>query len=148
MIGPQHDLDGDVVDGAGHCVTRWASLRFIGRGGRLVGIRHQEKGISPFGQERMTVVAGTAGSRVVREDVWARYQMPWSAAWGGRRNHPTPRRSHVRSRFQNSFSPILDRYFGQVHGYVARRLGDSLADDVAAETFLATAMGVRECPSL
>ena len=34
------------------------------------------------------------------------------------------------------FSLIFDRYFGQVHGYVARRLGDSLADDVAAETFL------------
>jgi RNA polymerase sigma-70 factor (ECF subfamily) len=34
------------------------------------------------------------------------------------------------------FSLIFDRYFGQVHGYVARRLGESLADDVAAETFL------------
>lgn len=34
------------------------------------------------------------------------------------------------------FSVIFDRYFGQVHGYVARRLGTDIADDLAAETFL------------
>ena len=34
------------------------------------------------------------------------------------------------------FSAIFDRYYAQVHGYVARRLGRGLADDVAAETFL------------
>ncbi|MEU4195681.1 RNA polymerase sigma factor [Kribbella sp. NPDC026611] len=34
------------------------------------------------------------------------------------------------------FAEIFDRYFGQVHGYVARRLGTDLADDLAAETFL------------
>jgi RNA polymerase sigma factor (sigma-70 family) len=34
------------------------------------------------------------------------------------------------------FSLIFDRYFAQVHGYVARRIGTDLADDVAAETFL------------
>jgi RNA polymerase sigma-70 factor (ECF subfamily) len=34
------------------------------------------------------------------------------------------------------FAEIFDRYFGQVHGYVARRLGTDVADDVAAETFL------------
>ena len=34
------------------------------------------------------------------------------------------------------FSAIFDRYYAQVHGYAARRLGRGLADDVAAETFL------------
>ncbi len=34
------------------------------------------------------------------------------------------------------FAAIFDRYYAQIHGYVARRLGASLADDVAAETFL------------
>ena len=35
------------------------------------------------------------------------------------------------------FSVIFDRYFGEIHRYVASRLGHSPADDVAAETFLA-----------
>jgi RNA polymerase sigma factor (sigma-70 family) len=34
------------------------------------------------------------------------------------------------------FSMIFDRYFRQIHRYVASRLGHSAADDVAAETFL------------
>ncbi|ADB34045.1 RNA polymerase, sigma-24 subunit, ECF subfamily [Kribbella flavida DSM 17836] len=34
------------------------------------------------------------------------------------------------------FALIFDRYFPQVHAYVARRLGTDLADDLAAETFL------------
>jgi RNA polymerase sigma factor (sigma-70 family) len=34
------------------------------------------------------------------------------------------------------FAAIFDRYYAQVHGYAARRLGQDLADDVAAETFL------------
>ena len=34
------------------------------------------------------------------------------------------------------FAGVFDRYYAQIHGYVARRLGRSLADDVAAETFL------------
>jgi RNA polymerase sigma factor (sigma-70 family) len=34
------------------------------------------------------------------------------------------------------FAAIFDRYYAQVHGYAARRLGGGLADDVAAETFL------------
>jgi DNA-directed RNA polymerase specialized sigma24 family protein len=34
------------------------------------------------------------------------------------------------------FAAIFDRYYIQIHGYAARRLGHSLADDVAAETFL------------
>jgi len=35
-----------------------------------------------------------------------------------------------------NFARIFDRYYGPVHDYAARRLGQSLADDVAAETFL------------
>ena len=34
------------------------------------------------------------------------------------------------------FSEIFDRHYGDIHGYASRRLGSSLADDVAAETFL------------
>lgn len=34
------------------------------------------------------------------------------------------------------FATIFDRYHQQIHGYAARRLGPSLADDVASETFL------------
>jgi len=35
------------------------------------------------------------------------------------------------------FGVVFDRYFAEIHGYVARRLGRDAADDVAAETFLA-----------
>ncbi len=34
------------------------------------------------------------------------------------------------------FTEIFDRYFSQVHSYVARRLGTGVADDLAAETLL------------
>jgi RNA polymerase sigma factor (sigma-70 family) len=34
------------------------------------------------------------------------------------------------------FSEIFDRHYAGIHGYASRRLGPSLADDVAAETFL------------
>jgi RNA polymerase sigma-70 factor (ECF subfamily) len=34
------------------------------------------------------------------------------------------------------FATVFDRYYSRIHGYVARRLGQSVADDVAAETFL------------
>jgi RNA polymerase sigma factor (sigma-70 family) len=34
------------------------------------------------------------------------------------------------------FSVLFDRYFGQIHRYVAARLGPAAADDLAAETFL------------
>jgi RNA polymerase sigma factor (sigma-70 family) len=34
------------------------------------------------------------------------------------------------------FAEIFDRHYAEIHGYAARRLGPSLADDVAAETFL------------
>jgi DNA-directed RNA polymerase specialized sigma24 family protein len=34
------------------------------------------------------------------------------------------------------FGVIFDRYFTEVHGYIARRLGSDAADDIAAETFL------------
>nr|SBO98668.1 RNA polymerase ECF-subfamily sigma factor [Nonomuraea gerenzanensis] len=34
------------------------------------------------------------------------------------------------------FAALFDRHYFQIHGYAAQRLGQSLADDVAAETFL------------
>jgi len=40
------------------------------------------------------------------------------------------------------FGVLFDRYFAEIHGYVARRIGRDAADDVAAETFL-TAFGSR-----
>ncbi len=35
------------------------------------------------------------------------------------------------------FTVIFDRYFAEIHWYIARRIGDDAADDIAAETFLA-----------
>jgi RNA polymerase sigma-70 factor (ECF subfamily) len=35
-----------------------------------------------------------------------------------------------------AFAVIFDRYYAEIHGYVARRLGHSAADDTASETFL------------
>ena len=34
------------------------------------------------------------------------------------------------------FAHVFDRYYAEVHAFVARRLGHSLADDVASETFV------------
>ncbi|GAA5197133.1 RNA polymerase sigma factor [Rugosimonospora acidiphila] len=34
------------------------------------------------------------------------------------------------------FVSIFDRYYNEIHGYAARRLGQGPADDVASETFL------------
>jgi RNA polymerase sigma factor (sigma-70 family) len=34
------------------------------------------------------------------------------------------------------FADVFDRYYAEIHGYAARRLGSSLADDVVSETFL------------
>lgn len=36
----------------------------------------------------------------------------------------------------DTFETVFDRYFAEVHGYVARRLGVDIADDVSSETFL------------
>ena len=35
------------------------------------------------------------------------------------------------------FAAIFERYFGQIHQYLARRVGDRTADDLAAEVFVA-----------
>ena len=34
------------------------------------------------------------------------------------------------------FAAIFERYFGQIHQYLARRVGDKIADDLAAEVFV------------
>jgi RNA polymerase sigma factor (sigma-70 family) len=36
----------------------------------------------------------------------------------------------------DQFGAVFDRYFAEIHGYVAKRVGGDVADDVAAETFL------------
>jgi RNA polymerase sigma-70 factor (ECF subfamily) len=41
------------------------------------------------------------------------------------------------------FAGVFDRYYAVIHGYVTRRLGQSLADDLASETFL-TAFARRD----
>ncbi|MGK5739245.1 RNA polymerase sigma factor [Micromonospora sp. URMC 103] len=41
------------------------------------------------------------------------------------------------------FAVVFDRYYPDVHGYVSRRLGRDVADDVAAETFLVAFDGWR-----
>jgi RNA polymerase sigma factor (sigma-70 family) len=43
----------------------------------------------------------------------------------------------------NLFAAIYDRYFADIHHYLAGRLGPDAADDLAAETFLA-AFGARD----
>jgi RNA polymerase sigma factor (sigma-70 family) len=40
------------------------------------------------------------------------------------------------------FTAVFDRYFAEIHGYAARRLGADAADDIAADTF-ETAFGAR-----
>jgi hypothetical protein len=39
------------------------------------------------------------------------------------------------------FAAIFDRYFGQIHRYLARRVGSKLADDLAADVFTASPSG-------
>jgi RNA polymerase sigma factor (sigma-70 family) len=39
-------------------------------------------------------------------------------------------------RVPDRFADVFDRHYADIHGYVARRLGAGLADDLAAETFL------------
>ena len=40
------------------------------------------------------------------------------------------------------FGAVFDRYFGEIHGYAARRVGRDAAADIAAEVFL-TAFRLR-----
>jgi RNA polymerase sigma factor (sigma-70 family) len=40
------------------------------------------------------------------------------------------------------FGAVFDKYFAEIHGYAARRVGSDAADDIAAEVFL-TAFRVR-----
>jgi RNA polymerase sigma factor (sigma-70 family) len=54
-----------------------------------------------------------------------------------RRGSPTDAVIIERScREPERFAEVFDRYYAEIHGYVSRRLGPSLADDVASETFL------------
>jgi RNA polymerase sigma factor (sigma-70 family) len=41
------------------------------------------------------------------------------------------------------FAPIFDRYFDEIHRYLARRVGGTVADDLAADVFL-TAFTTRQ----
>jgi hypothetical protein len=36
----------------------------------------------------------------------------------------------------NAFAGVFDRHFDAVHGYATRRLGRSLAEEIASETFI------------
>ena len=39
-------------------------------------------------------------------------------------------------RMPDVFAAVFDRYYAEIHGFVARRLGRGRADDLASETFL------------
>jgi hypothetical protein len=53
-------------------------------------------------------------------------------------HHPLGDAAVIRSSMDQPerFAEIYDAYFVAIHGYVARRLGQDVADDLAAETFL------------
>jgi DNA-directed RNA polymerase specialized sigma24 family protein len=53
-----------------------------------------------------------------------------------RTNVPDAEMIRLSLREPDLFAEIFDRSYTEIHGYVVRRLGPSLADDVAAETFL------------
>jgi RNA polymerase sigma-70 factor (ECF subfamily) len=55
---------------------------------------------------------------------------------------PAPPQLGVDQR-EESFAWVFDRHFREIYGYVARRVGRDVADDVAAETFL-TAFRLRD----
>jgi RNA polymerase sigma factor (sigma-70 family) len=52
-------------------------------------------------------------------------------------HHDDAQQVELSLRDPECFGVVFDRYFSEIHGYVARRLGRDAADDVAAETFLA-----------
>lgn len=43
---------------------------------------------------------------------------------------------HLSLRAPEQFADVFERHFADVHRYAARRLGETAADDIAAETFL------------
>ncbi|MFF0860771.1 RNA polymerase sigma factor [Nonomuraea sp. NPDC003560] len=50
--------------------------------------------------------------------------VPWAARAPGERT------------LDERFEEVFDRYFGEIHAYVAQRLGPDHAEDIVAETFL------------
>jgi RNA polymerase sigma factor (sigma-70 family) len=59
--------------------------------------------------------------------VTARFSRVW---------HDDAQQVELSLREPECFGVVFDRYFVEIHRYVARRLGRDAADDVAAETFL------------
>jgi RNA polymerase sigma factor (sigma-70 family) len=51
--------------------------------------------------------------------------------------HDDARQVELSVRDPECFGVVFDRYFAEIHRYVARRLGRDAADDVAGEVFLA-----------
>lgn len=54
-----------------------------------------------------------------------------------RMQHDDAHQVELSLRDPECFGVVFDRYFAEIHGYVAKRLGRDAADEVAAETFLA-----------
>jgi hypothetical protein len=52
------------------------------------------------------------------------------------RGHQDAQAVYLSLREPDRFGVIFDRYFAEIHGYVARRIGGDAADDIAADTFL------------
>src|SRR5215467_2544750 len=59
-------------------------------------------------------------------------------AWQSGRAEPPPHEQDTGRSMAapEVFAVVFDRHFHEIHGYVARRLGTSAADDIAADTFL------------
>ena len=59
-------------------------------------------------------------------------------AWQSGRAEPPPHERDIGRSMDapEVFAVVFDRHFHEIHGYVARRLGTSAADDIAADTFL------------
>jgi RNA polymerase sigma factor (sigma-70 family) len=52
--------------------------------------------------------------------------------------HPPPDNVAIAASIDapSEFAPIFDRHFDLVHGYIRKRVGESLADDLASQVFL------------
>jgi RNA polymerase sigma factor (sigma-70 family) len=57
-------------------------------------------------------------------------------------NDTDPADAEVSPADPNDFGAVFDRYFAEIHGYAARRVGPDAAADIAADTFL-TAFRLR-----
>jgi RNA polymerase sigma factor (sigma-70 family) len=71
---------------------------------------------------------------------WQRGEPPWPRADDLRADRPPPDDAALIEwswQEPETFAELYDRHAAPIHRYVSRRLGDAVADDVVADTFLA-----------